>query len=158
RVIFILGGVLPMACMAAWAAVAHSASHLESIRLHLAEALGLDVRLTSVSYPQPGVMLLEGLELTDSQSKEPLASIRAAEIMSDGKSEPIVLSQPDLNIARPEWLWALVDARLRRRADQPLRLAAGELTLRFRGGAATLIDSSAQMESASERSTLTAAF
>jgi hypothetical protein len=159
RVIFILGGILPMVCVAAWAAVVHSPSHLEAVRREVAEILGLDVRLASVSYPQPGVMLLEGLELADADAKEPLASIRAAEIISDGKSRTIVLSQPDVNIARPEWLWSLIDARLRHRADQaPLRLAAGELTLRFHGGAATLIDCNTQVESASERNTLTAAF
>jgi hypothetical protein len=159
RVIFILGGVLPMACVAAWAAVVHSASHLEAVRQQVAEVLGLNVRLESVSYPQPGVMLLKGLELTDAETGEPLASIRAAEIISDGKSQTIVLSQPDANITRPQWLWALTDSRLHRRiGEAPLRLSAGELTVRFRGGAATLIDCSAQFESASERNTLTAAF
>jgi hypothetical protein len=148
-----------MACVAAWAAVVHSDSHLEAVRRQVAEVLGLDVRLASVSYPQPGVMLLEGLELADSEAKAPLASIRAAEIISDGKSQTIVLSQPDVNLARLEWLRTLIDGRMRRRRDKaPLRLAAGELTLRFRGGAATLIDSSAQVESASEHNTFTAAF
>jgi hypothetical protein len=159
RVIFILGGVLPMACVAAWAAVVHSASHVEAVRRQVAEVLGLEVRLASVSYPQPGVMLLEGLELADSQAKEPLASIRAAEIISDGKSQTILLSQPDVSLTRPQWLWTLVDGRLRRRADQaPLRLAAGEMTLRFRGGVQTLVDCNAQFESASQSDTLTAAF
>jgi len=159
RVLFILGGVLPMACVAAWAAVVHSASHLEAVRQQVAEVLGLDIRLASVSYPQRGVMLLEGLELADSEDGESLASIRAAEIISDEKSHTIVLSQPDVNVARPGWLWTLIGSRLRHRADQgPLRLAASELTLRFRGGAATLIDSSAHVESTSEGNTLTAAF
>jgi hypothetical protein len=147
RVLFILGGVLPMAAVAAWAAVVHSASHLEAVRRQVAETLGLDVRLASVSYPQPGVMLLEGLELVDAETKVPLASIRAAEVIRDGKSQTIVLSQPDVNIMRPGWLWTLIDSRLRYRADlAPLRLSAGELTLRFRGGMQTLVDCNAQFE------------
>jgi hypothetical protein len=159
RVLFILGGVLPMAAVAAWAAVVHSASHLEAVRRQVAETLGLDVRLASVSYPQPGVMLLEGLELVDAETKVPLASIRAAEVIRDGKSQTIVLSQPDVNIMRPGWLWTLIDSRLRYRADlAPLRLSAGELTLRFRGGMQTLVDCNAQFESASQRDALTAAF
>src|SRR4029078_13207249 len=98
----------------------------------------------------------EGLDLADSEDGESLASIRAAEIISDQKSHTIVLSQPDVNAARAGWLWTLIGSRLRHRADQgPLRLAAGELTLRFRGGAATLIDSSAHVDTNSERNTLT---
>jgi len=159
RVIFILGGVLPMAAVAAWAAVVHSASHLEAIRLHVAEVLGLEVRLASVSYPQPGVMLLEGLELADAESAEPLASIRTVEIIDDGKSQTIVLSQPEVNIARPQWLRTLIDGRLRRRTNEmPLRLTAGELTFRFRGGMQTLVDCKAQLESSSKSTVLTAAF
>jgi hypothetical protein len=159
RVIFILGGVLPTAAVAAWAAVVHSASHLEAVRLRVAEVLGLDVRLASVSYSQPGVMLLEGMELAEAETGESLASIRAAEVIGDGKSQTIVLSQPDVNIARPAWLWTLIDGRLRRHADQvPLRLAAGELTLRFRGGVQTLVDCNAQLQSSSKSAGLTAAF
>jgi len=158
RSVFILGGVAPMLAVVAWATVVHSVSHLEAVRLQVAEVLGLDVKLASVSYSQPGVTLLEGLELADSESGESVASIRAVEIVRDAKLQTMVLSQPEINITRPQWLWTLVEDRLRRHScETPLRLVAGELTLRWQSGLQTL-DCNAQLDSTPKANALTAAF
>src|SRR5215471_7652228 len=144
RTIFIFGGVLPMLAVAAWAAVIHSASHLEAVRVRVEEALGLQVRLASVSYPQPGATLLAGMQLLDPESGEALGSIRMVEMIDEASCKTIVLSQPEINVARPRWLWNLIDNRLRLWADQtPMRLSASELTARWNGGVQTFVDCNA---------------
>src|SRR5262245_23035697 len=109
RASFLVFGVVPMACVAAWSASIHSGAHLAAVRSQLAECLGLDVRLDRVSYPRPGITLLEGLQLADPETGEVLASMRLLEIGGDERMRTIVASQPELDAVHAAGLWKLAD-------------------------------------------------
>jgi len=150
RTVFLLCGVLPTAIVLGWCLSMHSGGQLATLRARLESALGLKVQLAKVSYPRPGCTLLEGVELADSETGQTVASSRLVEISSDSQGETVFASQPEIDAAAVAHLKILIDGWLRRPVDSrepSLRWTAGELTLRWSGGAQTFVDCNAEFRS-----------
>jgi hypothetical protein len=82
-----------------------------------------------------------------------VASSRLVEISNDSLGETIFASQPEIDATAASHLKTLIDGWIQRPIDpheSGLRLAAGELTLCWPGGAQTFVDCSAELRSTSE--------
>jgi hypothetical protein len=159
RTIFLLCGVLPIVFVAGWCSWMRSPSRTESVRSQLESALGLAVRLARVSDPCPGSMLLKDVELADLEAGRSVASARLVEISDDPQGKTIFAAQPEIDAGAAAYVKTLIDSLLRRQLNSPgreLRVAAGEMTLRWPGGAQTFVDCSAQLQSTSAGNSLDA--
>lgn len=72
RFAFLLAGVLPCACLAAWAAHLRSAGHREALRVRWQQVVGLPLDVASVEHPRPGVVRLHGCRLAAEGGSERL--------------------------------------------------------------------------------------
>jgi hypothetical protein len=164
RTLFLLCGVLPTVVILGWCLSVRSAGQLAAVRAQLETTLGLKVQVAKVSYPRPGCTLLSGVELADPETGQAVATMRLLEINSDGPGETVFASQPEIDAAAARHLASVIDGWLRRPVNShdqhssDLRFAAGELTLRWTGGAQTFVDCSAQLESSSAGNAAEATF
>lgn len=111
---FCLFCLLPTAVMFGWSVSRKLPSHVRQCERSLGEQLGLIARLKSVSYPQPGMCLFEGLELADPETGEPLFHCRVLEISRNDDALVLAAEQPVLLADRARQLWDLLGRRLRR--------------------------------------------
>ena len=163
RAAFLIFGVVPLAAAVSWAAVVNSAGHLSAVREQLADRLGMAVSLNSVVYPQPGVMLLEGLQLRDPDTDQVIATVRTVQVEQHADHELVVLSQGELNIVAAGNLNRLVNQALRpsvdtKTGDRPIRIIAGDLIVRWPGGVQTLTDTQANIGANDNAKSLSASF
>ncbi len=143
RVLFIALGVLPTSAVLAYSAIIHTAAHKETVRTQLADALGLDVRVETVSNPRPETTLLTGFELLDPDSGELLLSARVVEVSRAANGVSIIASQPEVYAAGLNRLWPLLTKQWFAATNAPetnFRITAAELTLRWQQKALTVAD------------------
>ncbi|HUY90347.1 MAG TPA: hypothetical protein VMV10_16545 [Pirellulales bacterium] len=131
--------LLPTAAIFGWSASRKSSQHLRSCELQLTEQLGLKAKLDSVSYPQPGVVLLHGLELCDLETDQPVFHSRSLEITRVEGRLVVLASEPVIEAGRLYQLWDLLGRRLRREltAHEPIELLPCNLTIRSERGEQT---------------------
>ena len=136
---FVLFCLLPTAAIFGWSASRKSSQHLRSCELQLTEQLGLKAKLDSVSYPQPGVVLLHGLELCDLETDQPVFHSRSLEITRVEGRLVVLASEPVIEAGRLYQLWDLLGRRLRREltAHEPIELLPCNLTIRSERGEQT---------------------
>ena len=79
RVAFLALGVLPAAGVLAWSGWRGGAWHQRVCAAELSRTVGLQVSCNAVSYPRPGIVLYQGVELSDPETAAPLARMRFLE-------------------------------------------------------------------------------
>ena len=116
----------------------------------LSRQLGQKVSLEGVRHLRPGVVLYEGLELSDPETGQTVLRCRLLETNwerptgQEGSCEAsltLIASQPEIEAAQLDQFWQLVRRVLTRRAGCPridVRLTAGELTIRAGESSQTL--------------------
>ena len=108
--LFFLLGVVPTAAVAAWAIVWHSPWHLRGEVERLGRELGVDVAIDGLRHSRPGVVIYEGLKLSDPETGQTILRCRQLEATwtsmtgSQGDSRPaVVLSLPQAEIETAAW-------------------------------------------------------
>ena len=142
RIAFFALCLLPAAGIFAWSGWRGGKSHGLACAAELSRAMGLQVSCTALSYPRPGIMLFQGVELSDPETAAPLARMRFLESGGSGATSAWVASQPELDAAQLRDFWQIVDRRLREASDTATttRLSAAEATLGWPAGSQTLTD------------------
>lgn len=127
--------LLPTAAIFGWSASRKSTRHLHACEARLSEQLGLKARLAGVTYPQPNVTLLEGLELRDPETDQPIFSCRLLEATEIEGRWVLAASEPVVEANRLYQLWDLLGRRLRGElaAREPIGLLECNLTVRGGG-------------------------
>ncbi len=147
RVAFLALGVLPAAGVLAWSGWRGGAWHQRACAAELSRTVGLQVSCNAVSYPRPGIVLYQGVELSDPETAAPLARMRFLETGGTSAASAWVASQPEFDAAQLRGFWQLVDHRLREASDTAAttRLSAAEATLHWPAGSQTLTDVHGQL-------------
>jgi hypothetical protein len=142
RVAFLALCMLPAAGVLAWSGWRAGTWHRQACAAELSRAVGLQVSCTALSYPRPGIMLYQGVELSDPETAAPLARMRFLETGGSGGTSAWVASQPEFDAVQLRDFWQLVDRRLREASDTATttRLSAAEATLHWPAGSQTLTD------------------
>lgn len=147
RLGFLLLGLLPTLGTAAGIGVLRSSWYRAAQRAawerQLTDALGLAVTVQAVSTPTRGTTLLEGLELTDPETRVRVVRVRQVECLVRGGEWLLLAAQPEVAGDQLWRLWEVVHERFLRAgsaAHVRLQVMAGEVTLQRPGaqGAATL--------------------
>lgn len=138
-------------CLAAgWAVARRLPGHTAAYEAALSQTLGLPVSIHAVRHPRPGTLLATNVELTDPETGELIVHCRGIEATEDDAGGwTLVVAQPTFRAERGEWLWALLERRLRRAwtADGPLRIVAREATWEAGPTTQTFIDVEARLTS-----------
>ena len=147
RVAFLALGVLPAAGVLAWSGWRGGAWHQRVCAAELSRTVGLQVSCNAVSYPRPGIVLYQGVELSDPETAAPLARMRFLETGGASTASAWVASQPEFDAAQLRGFWQLIDRRLREASDTATttRLSAAEATLHWPAGSQTLTDVHGQL-------------
>jgi hypothetical protein len=116
----------------------------------LGRQLGLDVAIDDVKYPRPGVVLYEGLCLSDPETRQTLLRCQSLEAEfsrttdAEGRGKPSILlvaSRSEIQADGIQRLWPLIAQGMELRghwADRDVRFAAGNVTLKSAQAAAEL--------------------
>jgi hypothetical protein len=157
---FFLLCLAPTAAVVGWCIAWRVPWHVHSEAERLSRQLGVDVSLDALRHPRPGVVVYEGLKLSDPETGRVVLRCRALEAtwtkMTDaaGNRRPAVVlaaSQPEIEAAAVERLWQLVQGLVQGQRvgmEAELRLTAGELTLSAGENSQTLADVEAGMGAA----------
>jgi hypothetical protein len=141
--LFFLLGVVPTAAVAVWAVAWHLPWHVQSEAERLGRELGVDVAIDGLRHSRPGVVIYEGLKLSDPETRQSILRCRQVEAtwttMTGSQGEQrsaIVLAMPQVEIETAEWtrLSEIVQRRLQGQGGRPeieVRVAADEVTLRW---------------------------
>jgi len=155
--------VVPTVLIAAWGTSRHLPWHLRAESRKLSRELGLNVSLAAIRHLRPGVVLYEGLQLTDPETGQGLFRCRLLEAgwrnptgrqQHDRVSLVLIASQPEIEAAGLNELWQLLHRVFTRRAGSTeidVRLVAGEVTLRADCDAQTFSDVQADIEWLADR-------
>jgi hypothetical protein len=151
---FVLFCLLPTAAIFGWSASLKSSQHLRSCESLLTEQLGLKAKLAAVSYPQPNVTLLHGLELNDPETDQPVFSCRLLEATAIEGRLVLDFKEPLVEAERLYQLWELLGRRLRGElmTREPIELSWCNLTIRDGRGEQTyeLVGARIEREEAGE--------
>jgi hypothetical protein len=166
---FVVLCILPTAVVLAWCAWRQMPRHVPAEAARLGRELRLGVSLAGVKHLRPGVVLYEGLELSDPDTDRVVLRCRALEATyraanSQQQGRPLltlIASQPEIEAAGLEQLRQLLSGVLERRIGHgrfDLRLAANEVTLRAEENTKTLAGLSASIDSSPEGSQAAVSF
>ena len=142
--------VAPTVIVLACGVARHLPGHVRAEADRLTWQLGQKVSLTRVRHLRPGVVLYEGLELSDPETGSRI--LRCGKLKAgwgtstdqNGQGPPclvLIAYQPEIETDEIDQVWRLVQAALSRRAGCPesdVQLAADQLTLRAGETAYTL--------------------
>jgi hypothetical protein len=131
----------PTLVVGAWCVMWRGPWHVWAESQRLGRQLGMDVALAGVRHPQPGVIVYEGLRLSDPETGQEVlhaATLQAtwtAAIDAQGQRPAIVLAAPQVEVeaAGAGSLWQLVQRHLRLQYGRPemeVRVKLGELSVR----------------------------
>lgn len=132
RAIFCLACLLPTTALLGWTATCKLPGHIERCEGRLSELLGLNVSIERVRYPQPGLCLYEGLELTDPETHQVVLRCRWVELGRTGKT---LVLRPTAVEVNSEAAGRLVRLMMRRLQHE---LPAGDATVRILPTSVTL--------------------
>jgi hypothetical protein len=149
---FFLLCLAPTAAVLGWCVAWRLPGHARGQAESLSRQLGFDVAFDGLRHPRPGVVLYEGLKLSDPETGQTVLRCRALEatwtktVETQGKGRPaivLVASQPEVEASAADRLWQIAERALRGQYGRPeaeLRLIAGELTIRAGEDSQTLTD------------------
>ena len=145
---FVLFCLLPTAAIFGWSASLKSSQHLQGCESLLTEQLGLKAKLAAVAHPQPGVMLLYGLELNDPETDQSIFSCRLLEATAIEGRLVLDFKEPLVEADRLYQLWDLLGRRLRGElaTREPIELSSCNLTIRHARGEQTYEIDGARIE------------
>lgn len=128
RVGFLLLCVAPTTAVLGWGIARKTPGHVREQEQQLSELLGLQTTVAGVSHPRPGVVLYEGLRLSDPETGEVVLKCRLLEVEHYGGGMAVTASQPEVYAARVEPLQRILTRWLRREigSDGNLELLARE--------------------------------
>ncbi len=141
---------LVLAFIAAHWLTARSAAATAEWERELSQRLGVAVSIEGLSYPQPSVAELRGVTLADAETGLPLAQCGRIEIeLKEGKWE-VMLADPAV---RQDAMGTLVEklhdrVLISSASAKSVRLVAAELTIQDHAAAQSLVNLSANLESA----------
>ena len=81
RAAFLIGCLAPALAVGGWCAARHSPGRVAAEARLLAAELGLSVKLGGLSYPRPGAVLYEAVELADPETNQPILRCRLLEVV-----------------------------------------------------------------------------
>ena len=143
-----------LACGIAW----QLPSHAQAEAGRLSQRLGQKVSIRRVRHLRPGTVVYEGLELADPETSQPLLRCPRLEVRWETATEAnqprrkrlaLVASQASIEAADLKPLWPLVHGALTGRLacfESPMRVTAGEVTLRQGEAPLTLTDLEGKLE------------
>ncbi len=131
RVVFCVVCILPTTAIAVFGAWRTAPLHQMALRDALANALAVSVLLADVTYPRPGVTRIEGLELTDPETGNPLLSTSTLEIHDTSRGTYVTADATTLHTTRAQRLYEELHRRLTDgNHDQGWRVRVEDLTLK----------------------------
>jgi hypothetical protein len=120
--LFLLVGVLPMAVIGGWCLWRHSEAFLRQVEQDLGHRLGLQVSIRDLTYPRPGAMVYQSLQLIDPETGRALFRCRRMDVQAtclpsgDGCPElSITVEKPELESRGLEELGHLVQQAMQGR-------------------------------------------
>lgn len=125
--------MLPTTALLGWTISCKLPAHVERCEGRLSELLGLKASIQRVRYPQPGLCLYEGIELTDPETHRPVLRCRWVELGRTGKALVLRPAAVEVNSEAAGRLVRLLMRRLQRELavdDATLRLLPTSVTLR----------------------------
>ena len=148
----------PTALVAGWCVAWQLPGHLRAETQRLQQQLGLTVSLSGMRHLRPGVVVYEGLSLSDPETGQIVLRWPAIEAActcaADEKGQPrttvlLTVSEGEIEAESLDRLGQLVECLLQNQAgwgDLDVRLAAGAVTLRSGDNSQTLADVEAAIE------------
>jgi hypothetical protein len=106
-------------------------AHRRAVEQEIAQALGVDVSTSRVSYPLPGVIRLVGLELSDPRTRRVVASANRADAQRADSGWLVALDKLELHSDVAAGLTEWVEDALRRPPTAAVRLVASEAIWRL---------------------------
>ncbi len=138
---FVVFGVVPAAIVLVCGIARHTPGHVRSVAERLSWQLGQKVSLERIRYLTPGVVVYEGLELSDPETGARILRCRTLKAGREtaqgagGERRPcltLIASQAEFSADRLDALWQLARGVLAGRIGSPavdVRLAAGDVRL-----------------------------
>lgn len=136
RIAFFATCLAPSCAVLAWGALVRLPSYTRAHELAIADGLGLHAQLAKASSPRPGMMLYEALELSDPDTRQPLARFPFVEVQTSGDAVHVSLPFPAMiNGTRLDAFWNAVRHGVRpSRGWRELNFSAGNLTIHLPTG------------------------
>lgn len=167
---FALLGVLPTLLVGAWCLNRHLPGSARAAAEQLGRQLGLNARLDGLKHLRPGVLLCDGLELTDPETGQTILRCRLLEIARQQETDEqgqgrtvlaITAAQPEVEAASLGRLWQCLQRAMEGSCgplEADLRLSADDLTLRASDPPQTVTGLEATFESRAGRTRAEAHF
>ena len=130
---------LPTAGVVAWATWLNLPAHVSGASAQLGRELQAPVSVQAASYPQPGLAQYDQVVVSHPETRQPLLRAARVEVGSNGTSQVLIVTQPELDAAALPRLLKLIEARLQATPTE-VRIHAAELTLRWPDRNETLTD------------------
>jgi len=141
--IFFTFGLMPTLAVSAWGVWWRSSWCVRGEAEQLTLRLGMEVRLSAVRHPQPGVAVYEKIVVCEPETHQPVFGCEQAEIRWDKLSKEsnapglrVIISQPELNAAQWPEIWRLAEHLIAGRAETGevgIQLEAKQLSIAGRG-------------------------
>ncbi len=160
---FAILGVLPTLLLGGWCLSRHLPGNARAEAEQLGRQLGMNATLDGLKHLRPGVVLYEGLELTDPETGQAVLRCRLLEIARQQETDQqgqrravlaLTASQLEVEAASLDRIWQCLQRTMEGSygplaAD--LRLSAADVTLRASDPPQTVTDLEAGLESRPER-------
>jgi hypothetical protein len=160
RAAFVALCVVPTCSVLAWSVAVRLPAYTRAHERAIAARLGLVAHLGKASTPRPGVTLYDSLELSDPDTRQPLARLGFVEVDASGRVLAVRLASPGVvNGTRLDAFWQVAQAALRSvEKSESVLFEAQNLTVHLSAGDQTLTDVTAGIDSAGEQVRLTGSF
>jgi hypothetical protein len=155
---FAVSCVLPTLLVAGWCLSRHLPGCARAEAEQLGRQLGMNVKLEGLRRLRPGVVLYEGLELTDPETYQAILRCRLLEIARRQESDQqgqrravlvITATQPEVESAAINRIWQCLQRTMEGSygpLEADLRLSAAEVTLRAGDNSQTMTDVEGALE------------
>jgi len=137
---FVLACLLPVLLVLGWIGMRHLPGRVAAYEAALSEKLAVTVTVEDVSYPRPGVTILEHLRLFDPETHKELVRVGQVEVKEEKDRTTFTLSQCEVQGTRLPRLWKSLHGRMIYRGQgqlKPVRLLAETVTVYNEGSAKT---------------------
>ncbi|MGD9723534.1 MAG: hypothetical protein AB7O59_19370 [Pirellulales bacterium] len=160
RAVFVALCLAPTGGIAAWCVAVRLPQYHVAHEASLSDQSGWTAHLSHVTTPRPGLVLYEGLQLSDPASGQLLARLPAVEVDRQSAGTDIRLAQPaTINGMRLDALFDSARRMLRAVGDnQTLSLAAQHVTLHLPDGDQTIANATGHLEADADGARLLVAF
>jgi hypothetical protein len=140
---------------------AYHAAQVAAWQARLTIHLGLEVRVSDVSFETGARSVVRGIELCDPESHEWLARVRSAEMIKTKRGWAVMLGQPQINSPHITRLAAILHEHVLLRAgteDAPVQMAASSVELSSPDGSQSVLDLRSAVEATQDGSELLVEF